>query len=154
MWKVNFNGGDRLTWRLPNAIDFTGRPDEWPDALARIIAFREITDVVLFGDCRPLHSAAIAVCARLHIPVHVFEEGYIRPDWVTLELGGVNGNSTLPRDPDFYVNCARDLPPAPEHRPVPSSFKTRALQALPITLQICSHAGITVIGTIIGRGIL
>ncbi|CAI9119264.1 capsular biosynthesis protein [Acetobacteraceae bacterium LMG 32668] len=130
VWKVNFNGGDRLFWRLPNGIDFTGRPDEWPDALAQIIATREITDVLLFGDCRPLHSAAIAVCARLHIPVHVFEEGYIRPDWVTLELGGVNGNSSLPRDPEYYLQRARELPPASEHKPVPSSFRTRALQGL------------------------
>lgn len=130
VWKVNFNGGDRLFWRLPNGIDFTGRPNEWPDALAQIIATREITDVLLFGDCRPLHSAAIAVCSRLHIPVHVFEEGYIRPDWVTLELGGVNGNSSLPRDPQYYLQRARELPPAPEHHPVPSSFRTRALQGL------------------------
>jgi capsular polysaccharide export protein len=130
VWKVNFNGGDRFFWRLPGGIDFTGRPDEWPQALVRILARHEITDVVLFGDCRPLHSAAIAVCARLHIPVHVFEEGYLRPDWVTLELGGVNGNSLLPRDPDYYRTRARELPPPPEHRPVPSSFRTRALQGL------------------------
>ncbi|AHK71145.1 capsular biosynthesis protein [Gluconobacter oxydans] len=130
VWKVNFNGGDRLFWRLPGGIDFTGRADEWPDALTRIIIEHDITDVVLFGDCRPLHSAAIAVCARLHIPVHVFEEGYLRPDWVTFELGGVNGNSTLSRDPAYYVERARTLPALPPHHPVPSSFRTRALQGL------------------------
>ncbi|MBO1360631.1 capsular biosynthesis protein [Acetobacter sacchari] len=130
VWKVNFNGGDRLFWRLPGGIDFTGRPDEWPEALVRILAKHEITDVVLFGDCRPLHSAAIAVCARLHIPVHVFEEGYLRPDWVTLELGGVNGNSMLPRDPAYYRDRARQLPAAAEHHSVPSSFRIRALQGV------------------------
>lgn len=130
VWKVNFNGGDRLFWRLPGGIDFTGRANEWPDTLAKIIVEHDITDVILFGDCRPLHSAAIAVCARLHIPVHVFEEGYLRPDWVTFELGGVNGNSTLARDPDYYRRHAQELPPAPPHSPVPSSFRTRALQGL------------------------
>lgn len=130
VWKVNFNGGDRLNWRLPNGIDFTGRANEWPDALTRIIIEHDITDVLLFGDCRPMHSAAITVCGRLHIPVHVFEEGYLRPDWVTLELGGVNGNSTLSRDPDYYVARAKELPPLPPHKPVPSSFRTRALQGL------------------------
>jgi len=128
--KVNFNGGDRLFWRLPNGIDYRGSPAEWPAALASLIADRQITDVVLFGDCRPMHIVAINVCRDLHIPVHVFEEGYIRPDWVTLELGGVNGHSTLPRDPAWYRAQAAALPPAPEHHPVPSSFRRRATEGL------------------------
>lgn len=128
--KVNFNGGDRLFWRLPNGIDYRGPPEDWPAALARLIAGRGITDVVLFGDCRPLHMAALGVCRDLHVPVHVFEEGYIRPDWVTLELGGVNGHSTLPRDPAWYLAQAAALPPVPEHRPVPSSFRRRAAEGL------------------------
>ena len=28
--KVNFNGGDRLFWRLPNGIDYRGSMAEWP----------------------------------------------------------------------------------------------------------------------------
>ena len=128
--KVNFNGGDRLFWRLPNGIDYRGASADWPTELTRLIADRGITDVVLFGDCRPLHMAAIEVCRDLHIPVHVFEEGYIRPDWVTLELGGVNGHSALPRDPAWYRAEAAILPPAPEHHPVPSSFRRRATEGL------------------------
>jgi capsular polysaccharide export protein len=128
--KVNFNGGDRLYWRLPNAIDYRGRLEDWPATLRQIIADRGITDVLLFGDCRPIHMAAIAVCRELHVPVHVFEEGYIRPDWVTLELGGVNGHSTLPRDPVWYRDKAATLPPPPEHTSVPSSFRRRATEAL------------------------
>lgn len=128
--KVNFNGGDRLFWRLPNGIDYRGSPAEWPAALASLIADRQVTDVVLFGDCRPMHIAATGVCRDLHIPVHVFEEGYIRPDWVTLELGGVNGHSTLPRDPAWYRAQAAALPPAPEHHPVPSSFRRRATEGV------------------------
>jgi capsular polysaccharide export protein len=128
--KVNFNGGDRLFWRLPNGVDYRGSPAEWPEALTSLIVDRQITDVVLFGDCRPMHIAATSVCRDLHIPVHVFEEGYIRPDWVTLELGGVNGHSTLPRDPAWYRAEAAALPPAPEHHPVPSSFRRRATEGV------------------------
>jgi capsular polysaccharide export protein len=128
--KVNFNGGDRLFWRLPNGVDYRGSPAEWPEALTSLIVDRQITDVVLFGDCRSFHIAASAVCRELHIPVHVFEEGYIRPDWVTLELGGVNGHSTLPRDAAWYLAEAAALPPAPDHHPVPSSFRRRATEGL------------------------
>lgn len=132
--KVNFNGGDRLFWRLPNGIDYQGPLDDWSAALERLISDRAITDVVLFGDCRPAHMIAIALCRDLHIPVHVLEEGYIRPDWVTLELGGVNGHSTLPRDPSWYRTEAATLPPAPEHQPVPSSFRRRALEGVAYNL--------------------
>lgn len=127
--KVNFNGGDRLFWR-GEAIDYTGTEAEWPSRLERIIRERAITDIMLFGDCRTLHRAAVVVCRRLRIPVHVFEEGYIRPDFVTLELGGVNGHSSLPDDPAFYLAEATRLPPAPPNSPVPSSFRRRATEGV------------------------
>ncbi|MCX7284503.1 MAG: capsular biosynthesis protein [Novosphingobium sp.] len=130
VYKINFNGGDRLFWRLPGGIDYRGTLDEWPDALARILAEKQITDVILFGDCRDHHMIATKVCRECGIPVHVFEEGYIRPDWVTFEQGGVNGHSSLPRDPDWYRAEAAKLPPAPEHKQVPSSFRRRATEGL------------------------
>ena len=128
--KVNFNGGDRLYWRLPNGIDFRGTLDDWPKGLAKIIATRAITDVILFGDCRPHHILATQICREQGVAVHVFEEGYIRPDWVTLEREGVNGHSNLPRDPEWFRRTAALLPPVPEHRQVPSSFRRRALEGL------------------------
>jgi len=134
VYKVNFNGGDRLFWRLPNGLDYRGSLEDWPVALKRLLDDRGITDVVLFGDCRPAHMMAITVCRDLHIAVHVLEEGYIRPDWVTLELGGVNGHSTLPRDPAWYRAEAAALPPAPDHQPVPSSFRRRALEGVAYNL--------------------
>mgnify|MGYP001800972034 CR=1 FL=1 len=130
VYKVNLNGGDRFFWRLPGGIDFRDTLDAWPDALRGIIEDKGITDVVLFGDCRAHHVVATAVCRERNIRVHVFEEGYIRPDWVTLELDGVNGHSRLPRDPDWYRQRAAKLPPVPDHKQVPSSFQRRALEGL------------------------
>lgn len=128
--KVNFNGGDRLYWRLPGGIDYRGTLADWPKALEQIIADKQITDVILFGDCRDHHMAATRVCRELQIPVHVFEEGYIRPDWVTFERDGVNGHSSLPRDPQWYLSAAATLPPVEQHAPVPSSFRRRAVEGL------------------------
>ncbi|WP_084455930.1 capsule biosynthesis protein [Novosphingobium rosa] len=130
VYKINFNGGDRAFWRLPNGIDYRGSMEEWPEALAAILREKSITDVVLFGDCRAHHLVAREVCQAMDIPMHVFEEGYIRPDWVTLELGGVNGHSTLPRDPVWYRETAAQLPPVPPHAQVPSSFRRRATEGL------------------------
>ncbi|MGF7153839.1 capsule biosynthesis protein [Novosphingobium gossypii] len=128
--KVNFNGGDRAFWRLPNGIEYRGTLAEWPDAFAAILRERGITDVVLFGDCRDHHMPAIRICREVGVPVHVFEEGYIRPDWVTLELGGVNGHSSLPRDPAWYRETAAALPPVPPPARMSASFRRRALEGL------------------------
>ncbi|MFT8445511.1 capsule biosynthesis protein (plasmid) [Acetobacter orientalis] len=130
VWKINFNGGDCLFWQLPNGISFTGTDTEWPVFLLNALDKLRITDIILFGDCRPLHRTAIKICQELKIRIYVFEEGYIRPDWVTLERDGVNGHSTLPRNSQWYIEQARHFPPLPPHKTVPSSFKRRALEAV------------------------
>lgn len=56
---------------------------------------KNITDLVLYGDTREIHQSAISEARKLNITVHVFEEGYLRPYWVTYERGGSNGNSRL-----------------------------------------------------------
>jgi capsular polysaccharide export protein len=130
VYKINFNGGDRLFWRLPGGIDYRGTLADWPRAMADILAEKQITDVMLFGDCRDYHIPAIQACRNLKIPVHVLEEGYIRPDWVTFEIGGVNGHSSLPHDPQWFRETAASLPPIPEHRQVRSSFRRRAFEGI------------------------
>ena len=128
--RINFNAGDRLFWPLRGAIDFRGRAEEWPDFLTDVLETQGVTDIILFGDCRPLHRVAVKLAHRFQLTVHVCEEGYIRPHWVTFERDGVNGHSTLPRNPDWYRDVAATLPP-PEALPaVPSSFRKRAWQDL------------------------
>jgi capsular polysaccharide export protein len=126
--RVNFNGGDRAFWRLRGAVDFHGREHEWPEFLDRLVVEKAISDIVLFGDCRPLHRAAIRLANRRALRVHVVEEGYMRPDWITFEEGGVNGYSSLPRDPDWYRERARGLPEWDRPPKVPGSFRRRAFE--------------------------
>lgn len=130
VFKVNFNGGDRLYWRLPNGFDFRGSLADWPAAFEGMLDEHEITDVMLFGDCRDHHAIALEVCRARAVRAYVFEEGYIRPDWVTMEMGGVNGHSSLPRDARWYRETAAALPPLPEHQRVRSSFRRRATQGV------------------------
>ena len=127
--RINFNGGDRRSWTI-GATDYRGSLDRWPRFFEDFVKAHDITDLVLFGDCRPLHSAAHGIAKLNHLRIHVYEEGYIRPDWVTLEVDGVNGNSTLSKDPDWYLDAARTLPPLPNHPGIPSSFRRRASEAL------------------------
>jgi capsular polysaccharide export protein len=132
--RINLNGGDKLFWRHKGATDYHGDLAGWPDYLHAYLDRRPATDLILFGDCRPLHAAAIQVARRRGLQVHVFEEGYIRPDYVTVEVGGVNGNSRLSRDPEYYLRAAATLPPLEEHPPVPSYFGRRAREDLTYNL--------------------
>ncbi|WP_231639256.1 capsule biosynthesis protein [Sphingomonas profundi] len=127
--RINFCGGDRWSWNGP-ATDYRGPLADWPHFFDSFVRSHRVTDLVLFGDCRPLHRAAHGLAVLRRLRIHVLEEGYIRPDWVTLEMDGVNGHSTLSRDPDWYLAAARDLPALPTSPPVASSFKRRADDAL------------------------
>ena len=109
--KVNFNAGDALYFRGPEALSFRGSIAAWPSFLERLIRERAIDAIFLFGDGRPVHRAAVELAKRLDVRVFVFEEGYLRPDWVTLEPGGVNGHSSMSRDPDFYRTLAHESNP-------------------------------------------
>jgi len=135
--RINFNGGDRLFWLLPGASDYRGDIAEWPRFLERRLNEWGITDIILFGDCRPLHSAAIRLASLRGVLVHVFEEGYLRPDWVTLEIGGVNDNSSLPRDPAWFRRAALELPQWRPGTPVPASFFRRAAEDVVYNAAAC-----------------
>jgi capsular polysaccharide export protein len=128
--RINFNAGDWMFWRQPNAFGYRGRPEDWPKYVTEFMAEHRVTDIILFGDCRPLHRVAIAAAAELQVSVHVVEEGYLRPDWVTIERGGVNGHSSLPRNPDWYLEQARNLPPVENIDSIASSFRRRAREDL------------------------
>ncbi|MDM9557764.1 capsule biosynthesis protein [Bordetella petrii] len=124
--KVNFNGGDALYWRAGKALAYRGNQDEAAAFYADAFKQTGATDLVLFGDCRPLHLPAIDLAERTGVRVHVFEEGYFRPYWVTLERHGVNARSRLPRDPDWYREAGRAVPDYGNGEAFESSFWIRA----------------------------
>ncbi len=96
VWRVGFNRGDRAFWpTTASYIAYKGAPDDWPATITALLRDKGVTDLVLYGDTRPIHTAAIAAAQAAGISVHVFEEGYLRPYWVTYERGGSNGHSRL-----------------------------------------------------------
>ena len=94
--RVGFNAGDRAFWfGAPGYFPYLGAPEAWPEAIAELLDAHAITDLVLYGDTRPVHAEAVVAAHAKGLTVHVFEEGYMRPWWVTYERGGTNGNSRL-----------------------------------------------------------
>ena len=125
VFKVNFNCGDAAYWLPREAWRFRGDVAALPEWLAPRFESHGFTDVVLFGDRRPIHVSAIACARKFGAKVHVFEEGYFRPNWVTLERGGVNRYSALPRDPAWYLTNAPHLS-AHTHQRVHTPLSVRA----------------------------
>lgn len=134
--KINFHPGDDLFYRDGDAISYRDKPEAWPAFLRGLLRERGIDLIYLFGDCRPLHREAIQVAEDEGIPVWVFEEGYLRPQFITLEHGGVNGRSPLPKDPAFYRRIARELEPLPEPEPVGDTFPYQLTYAVLNSLAI------------------
>jgi capsular polysaccharide export protein len=126
VFRINFNAGDRLYWGRRPAWNYRGRPAELGGFLERIYRECGISDQILFGDRRPVHRPAIGRADRLGVRSHVFEEGYFRPYWITLEREGVNGHSLLPRDPDWFRAVGDELPGAERSVAFASPFSRRA----------------------------
>ena len=118
-WRVAFNRGDERFWRdRGSLLPYPGPAEDWPVALRGILAQKAITDLVLYGDTRPIHAEAVQIARALGITVHVFEEGYLRPYWITYERGGSNGHSRLMEMPIAAMRKAleqseMEMPDAP-----------------------------------------
>lgn len=124
--RVNFTAGDNAFWKGRDAVAFRQPLANLPRFIEGVFDDRHITDVVVFGDTRPVHRPAIELAAKRGLRVHAFEEGYFRPYWVTLERGGVNGYSSLPKDPAWYLDAGKQVPTYDNGTPFSSSFFARA----------------------------
>lgn len=121
VWRVGFNAGDRAFWfGAKGYIPYRGTPEDWVETFKSILAEKSITDIVLYGDTRPIHADAVKVARDMGLTVHVYEEGYMRPFWVTYERDGSNGHSKLMETSvdDMRTALAQsdlDVPEAPTH---------------------------------------
>ncbi len=121
VWRVGFNAGDRVFWPdRASFVPYRGPAADWPATFRAIAADKGATDIVLYGDTRRIHAEAIAAARELGLAIHVFEEGYLRPYWVTYERGGSNGNSALMRlgiaeMQETLAQAELDIPEPPAH---------------------------------------
>lgn len=117
--RVGFNRGDRAFWPDDASyIPFRGKAEDWPAQFDALLDSNGFTDLVLYGDTRAIHADAVNAAKARGLTVHVFEEGYLRPYWVTYERGGSNGHSRLmnlsvPQMQAALSNIDTDQPDAP-----------------------------------------
>lgn len=102
VFKLNFNGGDFLYYPF-NATRYKGKMQHFSGFFSKFCKDNKIDTIMLFGDCRPLHERAIKEAKKMGLEVFVFENGYLRPNYITLEKDGVNANSAMSKDEHFYL---------------------------------------------------
>lgn len=92
--KINFNGGDECWPCAGENLSYWGEPVGWHMFLQMQLKEYAIDAVICYGDCRYYHRVASEVCKLKGLSFWVLEEGYFRPDFVTLEPSGVNAFSS------------------------------------------------------------
>jgi len=92
-------------------LDYSGCAEAFPVTLAAWIEAYGICHVFMYGDYISLHRLALAEIQRHpQVSAGIFELGYARPHFITLETVGVNARSGLPRDPHFYQSLQEPPP--------------------------------------------
>lgn len=114
VYRINFCGGDLLfSSRNIETWNFTLPLNELPSFFHEKNNEHSFTDIILFGDTRPVHRYILReVDKKTNINVHVYDEGYIRPNWITLEQIGVNGYSELLKKPTNFWKNRKNTKPA------------------------------------------
>lgn len=111
--KVNLCVGDWIFWRRKGAVNYRGRFKKWRPWLTSFVAREGVTDILYYADQLPYHVVAREVANAAGIPAYAVEFGYLRPDWLTLERGGMGAYSHFPDDPDLIRRAAANLPDPP-----------------------------------------
>lgn len=114
VYKVNFCGGDVVHWGFKKSYWYLGSLYKWPEWIGGMMDEKGINDILLYGDWRPYHWEAVRLAKFKKIRVWVFEEGYLREGFSTLEIDGVNGRSKLPKDPTEILKRASSTADLPE----------------------------------------
>lgn len=113
--KLNFCGGDVFLWGRGEegvlSFNYHGRPSHFPAYVGALYQNYAVTDLVLYGDWRPMHQDAILIGKDQGLKIWVYEEGYLRQGFVTLEENGVNGRTSLPHTSEEILSLAKTLPP-------------------------------------------
>ncbi|EAJ2533607.1 capsule biosynthesis protein [Campylobacter coli] len=123
--KLNFNGGDFLFY--PSGKRCKCDEKDLENFYESFFKEKKIDAIVMYNDCRLIHAKAIKVAKGLGIGIWIFEEGYLRPYCITFEKDGVNANSSLPRDKNFYLSC--NILTKESIKEIPGGFKFMAFSA-------------------------
>lgn len=111
--RVHLSTADRLFWRRPGGVSYRGTFAGWRGWIGAFLERERVDAVLGYADRLPYHVVAAEEAEARGVPFLVVENGYLRPDWLTLERGGMGAFSRLPADPEAIRRLAEGLPEAP-----------------------------------------
>lgn len=89
---IALNAADYFFAAKTKRVSYTNTLNHFSSFIEHYYKENSISMIFLLGDCREYHKIAIAIAKKLNIKIFVFEEGYFRPNFITLEKYGVNAN--------------------------------------------------------------
>lgn len=135
--KINLCGGDYFLWHryfIKNdnvtCINYHGGAKKFMEFITSIYHKYQVTDIMSYSDWRPFHQEAILVAKFYNLNVWVYEEGYLRQGFVTLEENGVNGRSSVPHSPEVITELAKTLPPLAPSIDRSDTFRKKVIYAV------------------------
>ncbi len=113
--RIIFNIADRFYSGSQNVEFYNSKPELWESWLNDYIDNYDFDIIVIFGCERQQHIVARKVADERDIKVLSLEEGYIRPGYVTAELGGNNRFSPMNH---FFKSFNSNAPDLSEPKPI------------------------------------
>lgn len=96
---IGFHMGDALFWRGPGQRLYRGTLEDWPDWLRFVLDSEDVSDILYYADRLPYHVEALTVARGMAVRCWAIENGYLRPDWITMEPEGMGAHSRFTRSP-------------------------------------------------------
>ncbi len=141
VFKINFKYGDEYyypsTDNPNNPYAYRDKLENFKEFLQKFVIENQIQAMICFGDNRPYHKLAKQVADEIGLSFWVFEEGYFRPHFVTLEKTGVNAFSVIPRDKSFFVEQIKNI----DNQPVQPLKGKAAKFASMAVMATCDYLG-------------
>jgi len=108
--RINFCFGDWIFWRRSHGLNYRGTAKDWRNYIRHILTQEGVTDLLLVGERRSYHAVAIEEANKLGISTVSIDFGYLRPDFITFEYDGLNGDSQFPREREAIERLAASAP--------------------------------------------
>ncbi len=128
-FRLGLNAGDKFFASFDNYMPFKKKKEDFKEFIIEFYKSHNIDMIFLMGDCRYYQKIAIEVARNINIDIFVFEEGYIRPNFITLERNGVNANSDMSRDRKFYDQIIVNEDLEKNVKQIDSTYGKMALEA-------------------------
>ncbi|WP_157961649.1 capsule biosynthesis protein [Acuticoccus kandeliae] len=138
--RVLLHAGDALRASY-KGIPYRGTLAEFEPFLDALMGDEAITDVIYFADRIPYHRIAERVATRRGAIPYAVENGYLRPDWLTLEPGGMGAYSRFPAERAQIEAIAADAPPIDDSIHFRHSFASEAFFDVSYTLTRLAGSG-------------